>query len=378
MDYFPVKRTITYAHDETWAKKPFVLPRKVFKSVASRTDTSASQILSTNSSDLVAPYDPFTFAATTEMDPFMMIGLYYDENWMEEQIDRFKKWLNALLTPPAELDTNVITPVDVSQVWQECKKRDVATPPTQEIISNKYHTNKHLDVLRVAARNLFVSPEIGAVLRKTMLCVDTGKISMRNDKHIHLDLGLQSEIMNLLLSYNPLWLRIGLETIYNVIIPMKSNSDVFGLSHFLMQRLFKDPQLITKHKSVHAPKYASEIRNFFMKKFLVLIYFLDRAKTKKLIRHDPCLFLKSAEFKQSREILLKFSSLLLSSVDITRYLRCTGYIVEHQQLPIHEYDYAVRNLGVDLRDGVRLTRVMEIILLKENLTSGLRVPAISR
>lgn len=60
------------------------------------------------------------------------------------------------------------------------------------------------------------------------------------------------------------------------------------------------------------------------------------------------------------------------------YFRCSGYVLTHKQTYIHEFDFSVDCLGTDLRDGVRLTKVMEIILLKNNLLSGLRVPAISR
>ena len=41
--------------------------------------------------------------------------------------------------------------------------------------------------------------------------------------------------------------------------------------------------------------------------------------------------------------------------DITKHLSYLGYKVDHVQKAIDEFDFAVTNLAVDLKDGVRLT-----------------------
>ena len=43
--------------------------------------------------------------------------------------------------------------------------------------------------------------------------------------------------------------------------------------------------------------YDEAIAQHILKKFLLLVHFLDHAKTARLIDHDPCLFCKDAEFK---------------------------------------------------------------------------------
>lgn len=292
----------------------------------------------------------------------------------------FKKWLNALLTPPAELNTKGDeVPVDVAKLWQACKKMDVLAAPTKEAVSNKYHVNRRLDGLRQTAVLLFTSPKVAEVLKKVVMYVENDKVSIRKDRNVHLDLGLQQTIMQLLLSYNPLWLRIGLETIYGCIIPLHSNADIIGITKFILDKFFKDQHLIKKHKTFLSEHYKIDIKKFILKKFLMLIYFLDVAKKEKIIPHDPCLFNKKAVIKESREIVLAFSRELLAAIgDITRVLKHTGYVLSYKQLYIHEYDYAVNYLGSDLRDGVRLTKIMEVILIRDDLTDQLRVPAISR
>ncbi|XP_028131174.1 abnormal spindle-like microcephaly-associated protein homolog [Diabrotica virgifera virgifera] len=342
-----------------------------------RKEEAISEI-SRRDTNTVIIQNPFLLAATNMVDPFITPHLFVDESWIDEQELYFKKWLNSLLTPPQELYSEDKI-IDVAKVWQECKKREVEAAPTKEEISNKYHVNAKLNSLRKSAQTLYRSKEITNVLSKVLAAVDNGKVSIRQDKDVHLNLSIKSDVMSHLLSYNPLWLRIGLETIYNEIIPLHSNSDIVGLSTFLINRLFKNPMLIKKYKSVHAAKYILDFNKFFLKKFLILVYFLDQAKTKKLIPHNPCLFCSTGKVKESKELLLMLARELLSAVgDITKFLKFSGYIVTHVQTYIHEFDYAVKNLGVDLRDGVRLTKVMEIILLKEELTNSLRVPAISR
>ena len=43
--------------------------------------------------------------------------------------------------------------------------------------------------------------------------------------------------------------------------------------------------------------YVEQLGKFTLKKFLLLVLFLDRAKLTRLIDHDPCLFNKDASFK---------------------------------------------------------------------------------
>ena len=39
------------------------------------------------------------------------------------------------------------------------------------------------------------------------------------------------------------------------------------------------------------------MNQFLLKKFLLLVLFLDKAKQNRLIDHDPCLFCKDAQYK---------------------------------------------------------------------------------
>lgn len=306
--------------------------------------------------------------------------MYLDEECVDKHETQFKRWLNALVTIPGDgADTK--GRVDVGKLFNEVRNKDVNLAPTKETVSSNYLTKYRLDSLRHAAINLYTSNEMRESLEKLLVHIERRAIHIRQDRNLHLDVVLQRQILELLLNFNPLWLRIGLEVVFGELVHMNHNLDIVSLSSFVLNRLFRDKYKESKHNKYYAQseEYAEYIKKFTLKKFLCLIYFLDVAKNKKIIKHNPCLFCKTSEYKETKDILLRFSSHLLGNVgDIQRDLKRINIVLTHKQTYIDEFDYAFRNLAIDLRDGVRLTKVMEIILLREDLTCQLRVPAISR
>ena len=334
--------------------------------------------------------NPDPFAATTTEDPFLSSTLHqhqhHREKWIFLQDVEFKKWLNALMTAPEHLTTDIdSTSVDVGKVWQSCRmKEKVVLAESKESISARYHTNTRLNTLRKAAGVMFRKNQVQEALSGATHCIENGSLVIKKDKDPYRDIGLQKEILELFLSYNPLWLRIGLETVYEETIPLQSNNDLIGLTRFLLTRFFCDPVILKKNShptilGMKLPSFTSHMNNFVLTKFLQVVYFLDYAKTNRLIGHDPCLFRKNAPHKESRSILLAFSREVLGGIgDITKVLRLARYVVNYRQTYLDEFDYAVKDMNSDLRDGVRLCRTMELIRGKRNLTLHCRVPAISR
>lgn len=100
---------------------------------------------------------------------------------------------------------------------------------------------------------------------------------------------------------------------------------------------------------------------YTMLKSLMIVYLLD--KSNDLITPSNNLFLKSTSIKSSQEVLTRLGALVLPAAsDIKRSLGQLGYHVSQIQHPLADYAYLVENLAVDLRDGVRLTRVIELLL----------------
>ncbi|XP_053698807.1 protein abnormal spindle [Sabethes cyaneus] len=324
--------------------------------------------------------NPDPFAATTTCDPFLTTTMYLDERSYEKYERQLKKWLNALVTIPADLDTEPNKPVDVAKLFDEVKGKELTLAPTKELISSNYYRNR-LNQLRSAGISLYFNEKVAEPLRKVRAAIEKKSLVLRTDRDLHLDLVLQRNILELLLCFNPLWLRLGLEITFGEQIELQSNRDVLGLSTFIINRLFRDRYLEIKHSRAYSlsPAYAEHMKKFTLRMVLFLIFFLDTAKNQRLIKHNPCLFIKTAPYKETREILIRFSSYLIAGIgDITKHLKRFGFILTHKQTYLDEFNYAFENLAVDLRDGIRLTRVTEIILLRDDLTQSLRVPAISR
>lgn len=69
-------------------------------------------------------------------------------------------------------------------------------------------------------------------------------------------------------------------------------------------------------------------------------------------------------------MLNSLARLLLPSVgDILKSLSHLNYSLEAVQGPLAEFDYAINNLAVDIRDGVRLARVVEVLLYSKQHTT---------
>ena len=94
---------------------------------------------------------------------------------------------------------------------------------------------------------------------------------------------------------------------------------------------------------------------------LMLVLLLDKGKTQGIIQ--GCLFRSTSQNKSTISVLRTLSNLILPSLgDISRALGHLNYNVSYTQLPIQEYQHRVDNLATDMRDGVRLTRLVELLV----------------
>ena len=104
------------------------------------------------------------------------------------------------------------------------------------------------------------------------------------------------------------------------------------------------------------------IRKFTLTKILHLVWFLDQAKTHKICLHNPCLFNKDSPVKSSKDLLYSLSrDFLCGEGDVVKHLSYVGFKVKFAQTHLDEFDYAVTNVAVDLKCGVRLCRAVEVL-----------------
>ena len=319
-------------------------------------------------------------------NPYASRNRYYDERWVEKQEKGFSNWLNFILTPQGLENEGSISigKVDVAKLWSQCSQ-DVKVPraPTREVMSMRAYTAKReMNRLRRSACRLWQSKPVASVISKLEVEVERMRLAIRKDKNINKDVGMKQKILYLILSYNPLWLRVGLETIYGELLQLNGNNDLVGLSMFLVTRLLSCPDILAEFAHPTVPHSYREghqeaLNKFTLKQFLELVFFLDVAKENKLIQHNPCLFCPDSKIKSSREILLSFSRDYLSGErDIIKHLAYLKYQITHKQTALDEFDYAVTNISTDLRCGLRLSKVAEF-LTGATVSTQLRVPAVS-
>ncbi|CAJ1061171.1 abnormal spindle-like microcephaly-associated protein [Xyrichtys novacula] len=317
--------------------------------------------------------------------PFAAKNMFYDERWIEKQERGFTWWINYVLTPD-EFKVNTEVKVNAVSIAMGSDDRySVPKAPTKEEMSfSTYTARRKLNRLRRSACQLFTSEAMVKAIQRLEVEVEARRLLVRKDRHLWKDIGERRKVLNWLLSYNPLWLRIGLETIYGELISLESNSDALGLAMFILQRLLWNPDIAAEFRHAKVPHlykdgHEEALSRFTLKKLLLLVCFLDKAKESRLIEHNPCLFCQDAEFKTSKDLLLAFSRDFLSGEGILpRHLGYLGLPVSHIQTPLDEFNFAVKNLAVDLKCGIRLVRVMELLIQDWTISVKLRLPAISR
>ncbi|KAK5172858.1 uncharacterized protein LTR77_002978 [Saxophila tyrrhenica] len=98
---------------------------------------------------------------------------------------------------------------------------------------------------------------------------------------------------------------------------------------------------------------------------LMLVWLLDQASVAKFT--DGCLFKSSSSRKSSTAVLQALATMLIPSIgDLTRVLRHLDYEVSHVQDPLDEVQYRINNIAIDLRNGILLTRLVEVLLFSRN------------
>ncbi|XP_041346699.1 abnormal spindle-like microcephaly-associated protein homolog, partial [Gigantopelta aegis] len=237
-----------------------------------------------------------------------------------------------------------------------------------------------------AASSVFQSEPYTHVMSRLEIEIESGRLAIRCDRSPHSDVGAREALLQMLLSYNPIWLKLGLETIFGEEIVVINNQQSLSqvLSLYIQSRLLNNHQIADQYYQPtvlghYGQGFNEALCQFILKKFLLLILLLDKAKLTRLIDHNPCLFVKDAQIKSSREMLLSFSRNFLSGEgDLTRHLQHLGYSVSHVQSSLDEFDYTVTNLATDLQDGLRLTRLAEILTGEWKFSELLRTPATTK
>ena len=161
-----------------------------------------------------------------------------------------------------------------------------------------------------------------------------------------------------------------------------------SLNKVILERVLTDPSVVRKYTAgrckTPSGKYESKMRiaihRHALSQIMIFVYFLDSAKKNRLLFDDPCLFEKSSSIKSSEQVLISLCQDCFSmQKSAIKPLASKGISVSHVQHPIDEYDWHVKNLAVDLKDGVCLAKLIDTLTTNTSgLISLMRLPALTK
>lgn len=236
------------------------------------------------------------------------------------------------------------------------------------------------DLLRVQLLELYGNPETCLLYKRLQGALLYGALSMskeavENGQRLRSDLGHQEAFINLWLeTYDHEMLRTAFEVIVGRVISCKelksathrapnlSTIDRRTLNRALETFLIRNED---SNPDPEADDNAAWCVRRTMLRSLMLIKLLDAVKANQGLPQTANLFQLGSVSKNSISVVQRLMRMISPSVgDPVRPLSHLGFSVSHCQYPLEEYDYEIRNLAVDLRDGVRITRLVELLLYR--------------
>ncbi|KAH9534823.1 hypothetical protein CY35_17G023600 [Sphagnum magellanicum] len=235
--------------------------------------------------------------------------------------------------------------------------------------------------------------------------IDEGRLKMKTDCPILTDVALRQKALEVLLSYNPTWLRLGLVVVLGPLallgdiempkICSKGAEEVISenalLEVLLEQQFLADAVLAKQHarnrsiEGLYRDGYKEALGKLILKRILLLVLVLDKIKCETALNSghgidgldggSPLLFRVNTLVKSSRQALEVF---LLDSMqgegDLISHLGKSGYYVSHIQAPLCEYNFEVQNVVADLQDGIHLCRLAQLMSHDLSVLVELRCP----
>ncbi|PWY82846.1 hypothetical protein BO70DRAFT_314156 [Aspergillus heteromorphus CBS 117.55] len=141
---------------------------------------------------------------------------------------------------------------------------------------------------------------------------------------------------------------------------MKRRLEVF-LDAFLLQN--KDMDRHANISEGDEGDVASRAYRRTVIRSIMIVILLDQGRLCSGTALPRRLFLSASPYKTSVAVLQALARMLLPSCgDIAKTLSHLNCELSYKQDPLQEYEYQMDNLAIDLRDGVRLTRIVELLL----------------
>lgn len=264
-----------------------------------------------------------------------------------------------------------------------------------ESASKDPNAEQSAEQLRQRLLDMYQEPSVPSLHKRLQASLQYGALSIPKDLlaqtlRLKDDVGLRKKFLNLWVkSYDLTSLRAAAETIIGrqLTVPSRLSSgstssddgsrlvraERRAVENFLETFLIRNEDAVRVKsgmgsissiaRSDHGDDFGSQAWSWRRTalRSLMLVYLLDKAKGADLL--SGCLFQSTSTYKTSTDVLHALASMLLPSHgDITRPLGHLNFKVDHVQYPLQEYTYHIDNIAIDLRDGVILTRLVELLL----------------
>ncbi|XP_019462775.1 PREDICTED: abnormal spindle-like microcephaly-associated protein homolog isoform X3 [Lupinus angustifolius] len=240
--------------------------------------------------------------------------------------------------------------------------------------------------------------EIFQTLNPVAKAIDDGRLTLKAHCPIVTDVGLKDKATRILMCYNPIWLRIGLYIIFggdSLLLNGKvdSDEDVVFLRMVIDKLFFSHEGLAKQYvynkmvEGVYRSGYYENLGKVILKRILLLVLFLDRAKCQSCLPLEygidgldggsPLLFKAESWIKSSNQVIHEFlsSDVMHGEGNLLAHLVILRYKVSHQQGSLVEYDFNVSDLFVDLQDGIKLCRAIQLLQHNSSIIMKIAVPS---
>ncbi|XP_061345573.1 uncharacterized protein LOC133291335 [Gastrolobium bilobum] len=240
--------------------------------------------------------------------------------------------------------------------------------------------------------------DIFQVMNQVSKAIDEGRLNLRAHCPIVTDVGLKDKATRILMCYNPIWLRIGLYIIFggdslvlngdadpgHDVIFLKMVIDKLFFSHEGLAKAYAYNKMV---EGVYRSGYYENLGNVILKRILLLVLILDKAKCQSCLPLEygidgldggsPLLFKAESWIKSSSQVIHEFlsSDVMHGEGNLLAHLMILGYKISHQQGPLVEYDFRVRDLFVDLQDGLKLCRAIQLLQHNSSILMKIVVPS---
>jgi abnormal spindle-like microcephaly-associated protein len=239
---------------------------------------------------------------------------------------------------------------------------------------------------RSRAIKIYQSVETQAVLSKLRDEIQHSRLRIRSDRLLYADVGVRQNIVNMLLCYEARYLTLTMSVLF---APERIEASKLG--KFIASSVLFDKTIAKKYESPtvkgnYRAGFKEELDKFTLEKILSIVWLLEQFKNANILESDcPRLFQLDSSFKSNKSVVIQFcKDYMAGEGDVLRHLALVGYKLMYEQSYIDEFDYSVTNIAVDLRDGVRLARVADLLRRSSGCSQSpscvaqLRVPAVSR